>query len=151
WLNAGSHVSFNEDFTGKTREVTLDGEAFFDVVKQPERPFIVHVSGYDIKVLGTAFNVKSYAKDKTVETTLIRGVVQVTKHGTQAQKPIILHPNEKLTVEKSAAENTKKLPEVKTSAANPDTTDYKITALNKALHEDERIETAWVYNRLQFR
>jgi ferric-dicitrate binding protein FerR (iron transport regulator) len=63
---------FCQDFSGKTREVVLDGEAYFDVVKQPQRPFIVHVSGYDIRVLGTAFNVKSYPKDKTVETTLIR-------------------------------------------------------------------------------
>ncbi|HRI19691.1 MAG TPA: FecR family protein, partial [Panacibacter sp.] len=39
WLNAGSHISFNENFTGSTREVTLDGEAYFDVVKMPERPF----------------------------------------------------------------------------------------------------------------
>lgn len=150
WLNAGSHISFNNDFTGKTREVTLDGEAYFDVVKQPSRPFIVHVSGYDIRVLGTAFNVKSYAEDKTIETTLIRGLVQVTKQGIKEQKPIILQPNEKLTVEKLAADNVIKLPDINTQAANQDNTGFKITLLNTPLHEEERIETAWIYNRLQF-
>lgn len=152
WLNAGSHVSFNEDFTGNTREVTLDGEAYFDVVKQPKRPFIVHVSGYDIKVLGTAFNVKSYSKDKTVETTLIRGIVQVTKQGVKEQKPIILHPNEKLTVEKIAANKPDKLPINSTNLLDQKKNkNYSIIPLSTTIHEDERIETAWVYNRLQFR
>jgi len=151
WLNAGSHISFNKDLSGKTREVNLDGEAYFDVVKNPQRPFIVHVSGYDIRVLGTAFNVKSYPKDKTVETTLLRGLVQVTKQGVKEQKPIMLHPNEKLTVEKFAADNATKLPDINTPSANQEINDYKITILNTPQHDEERIETAWLYNRLIFR
>jgi len=101
-------------------------------------------------VLGTAFNVKAYGKDKTIETTLIRGLVQVTKQGMKEQKPIILHPNEKLTVEKFAADNTIKLPDISTQSANQDNKDFKITLLNTPAHEDERIETAWIYDRLQF-
>src|SRR5882724_6092231 len=50
WLNVGSKLYYDEDFTGATREVRLEGEAFFDVVKQPDRPFIVHTSDIDIKV-----------------------------------------------------------------------------------------------------
>ena len=72
--------------TGATREVRLEGEAFFDVVKQPDRPFIVHTSGIDIKVLGTAFNVKSYPEDKNVETTLYRGLVEVFRQKDSANK-----------------------------------------------------------------
>ena len=87
WVNAGSHISFDNDFKGQTREVTLNGEAYFDVVKNPKQPFIVHVSGYDIRVLGTAFNVKSYPGDKTIETTLLRGLVQVTKQG-ETKRPL---------------------------------------------------------------
>lgn len=151
WLNAGSHISFNQDFSGETREVTLDGEAYFDVVKQTQRPFIVHVSGYDIRVLGTAFNVKSYATDKTVETTLLRGLVQVTEQGKAQQKPILLHPNEKLIVEKIAANDEEKLPDNNKSSANQAEKEYSITPLNTVIKEDERIETAWVYNRLEFR
>jgi ferric-dicitrate binding protein FerR (iron transport regulator) len=73
-LNADSKLHYNNDFSGATREVTLEGEAFFDVVKQTGRPFIVHTSGIDIRVLGTAFNVKSYPEDDSVETTSLQGV-----------------------------------------------------------------------------
>lgn len=150
WVNAGSHISYSKDFSGKTREVTLDGEAYFDVVKQPQRPFIVHVSGYDIRVLGTAFNVKSYPEDKTVETTLLRGLVQVTKQGTQQQKPIMLHPNEKLILNKVAANTTEKLP-VNAEDIPQKKIAFTIKRLDSSVLESERIETAWVYNRLEFR
>jgi len=151
WLNAGSHISFKEDFSGATREVTLDGEAYFDFVKQTQRSFIVHVSGYDILVLDTAFNVKSYATDKTVETTLIRGLVQVTKQGAAKQQPILLHPNEKLIVDKVAADAAANLPDTNIPEANTVNPDFKITPLNTSAQEKEIIETAWVYNRLEFR
>ncbi|MBL0358361.1 MAG: FecR domain-containing protein [Chitinophagaceae bacterium] len=52
--------------------------SFFDVVKNPQKPFIVHTGPADIKVLGTAFNVKSYPGDKTTETSLIKGSVEAT-------------------------------------------------------------------------
>ena len=150
WVNAGSHISYNENLSGPLREVTLDGEAYFDVVKQPKRPFIVHVSGYNIKVLGTAFNVKSYPEDKTVETTLLRGLVEVTKEGAEKQKPIFLHPNEKLILGKIAANDKVKLPD-NIQDANQETTGFTIKHLDSALKEKEIIETAWVYNRLEFR
>jgi ferric-dicitrate binding protein FerR (iron transport regulator) len=66
WLNAGSKIIYPSSFNASVREVTLQGEAFFDVVKQPGRPFIVHAADINIKVLGTAFNVKSYDEDKTI-------------------------------------------------------------------------------------
>ena len=98
WLNGGSTLSYNTNFLGKTREVYLKGEAFFDVVKKPNEPFIVHANTVDIKVLGTAFNVKSYIEDDKVEATLIRGVIQVTRQNDKNQKPVFLHPNEKLVI-----------------------------------------------------
>ena len=149
WLNAGSHITYNENFSGATREVKLEGEAYFDVVKQQQRPFIVHVAGYDIKVLGTAFNVKCYPQDKTVETTLLRGMIEVIKQGNKKQKPIYLHPNEKLIVEKFAANNEPALPN-NTQVVIPEK-DYTVAVLDSTIKEKERIETAWVYNRLEFR
>ncbi len=148
WLNAGSKIYFDNDFAGATRDVRLEGEAYFDVVKNPHRPFIVHTAGIDIRVLGTVFNVKSYPVDKTVETTLIRGLVQVTRQGYPQQKPIFLHPNQKLVVQKilevdkdKAAEIEKKQPIIK----------YKLAQLDTTIKESDRLETAWVYNRLEFR
>jgi transmembrane sensor len=149
WLNVGSKLFYENDFNGATREVRLEGEAFFDVVKQTNRPFIVHTSGIDIKVLGTAFNVKSYPEDKNVETTLYRGLVQVLRHEDSLSKPIQLIPNHKLILPKHAAIETIKLSEERRpSAKEPASPD--ITPIDSTKKESERIETAWRYNRLEF-
>jgi len=97
WLNSGSNISYDNDFAGKTRQVQLTGEAFFDVVKDNTRPFIIHTAAVDVMVLGTAFNVRSYPEEKVTETSLIRGAVEVTLKAN-ADKKILLKPNEKLIV-----------------------------------------------------
>jgi transmembrane sensor len=97
WLNAGSKLTFEKNFGESIREVTLTGEAFFDVVKNPAKPFVIHTSTIDIKVLGTQFNVKSYPSDKTTETSLIRGSVEVMVK-TRPNEKYVLKPNEKLVV-----------------------------------------------------
>jgi len=148
WLNAGSKIFYDNDFAGATREVKLEGEAYFDVVKNPHRPFIVHTGGINIKVLGTVFNVRSYPADKTVETTLIRGLVQVTRNGYPQQKPVFIHPNEKLVVEKVAEEDAGNVTATQ-KIALPVT--YKLAHLDTTVKENELVETAWVYNRLEFR
>jgi transmembrane sensor len=99
WLNAGSTLTYPLPFTGPNREVILEGEAFFDVAKNPTHPFIVHASSVNIRVLGTSFDVKAYARDKTMETTLIRGSIEVTLRN-RPQSRIVLKPNEKLVVAK---------------------------------------------------
>ncbi|HEY4155290.1 MAG TPA: FecR family protein, partial [Puia sp.] len=63
WLNSGSKLHYKNDFDKSIREVSLEGEAFFDVVKEVDHPFIVHTSAINVRVLGTAFNVKSYPRD----------------------------------------------------------------------------------------
>ena len=150
WLNAGSKLYYASDFSGATREVRLEGEAFFDVVKQANRPFIVHASGIDIKVLGTAFNVKSYPEDKNVETTLYRGLVQVLRHEDSLSKPIQLRPNHKLILPKQAAIETVKMSEVKMPLTKGIPTGITITPIDSTKKESERLETAWRYNRLEF-
>ena len=149
WLNGGSKLYYENDFNGATREVRLEGEAFFDVVKKPNRPFIVHTSGIDIKVLGTAFNVKSYPEDKNVETTLYRGLVQVLRHEDAAGKAIQLIPNHKLILPKQAAIETTKLSEDKRLSLKEPASLF-ITPIDSTKKESERIETAWRYNRLEF-
>jgi len=153
WLNAGSKLYYENDFSGDTREVRLEGEAFFDIIKKPDHPFIVHTSGIDIKVLGTAFNVKSYPEDKTVETTLYRGSVQVFRHEQPGKKIFQLRPNDKLTLSKEAATVPQNLSEkAKTlSSAKAIPAISTIAHIDSTKKENERIETAWVYNRLEFR
>lgn len=151
WLNAGSKIYFDNDFAGATREVKLEGEAYFDVTKNPNRPFIVHTGGINIKVLGTVFNVRSYPGDKTVETTLIHGLVQVTRNGYPQQKPVYIHPNEKLVVQKIIEEESPAFnssTDEQKAKAQPA---FKLAQLDSSVKEVDRIETAWVYNRLEFR
>lgn len=151
WLNVGSKLYYENDFNGATREVRLEGEAFFDVVKQPGRPFIVHTAGIDIRVLGTAFNVKSYPEDKNVETTLYRGLVQVFRQEDTISSGIQLIPNHKLILPKHAAVETVKLSEDKKPSGKELPANFTITAIDSTKKESERIETAWVYNRIEFR
>jgi ferric-dicitrate binding protein FerR (iron transport regulator) len=92
-LNADSKLSIAPDFGNGERSVQLDGEAFFDVAHNASKPFVVHTTRMDIKVLGTAFNVKAYETDDLFETALIRGSVELSLK--KEQKTIMLHPNEK--------------------------------------------------------
>jgi ferric-dicitrate binding protein FerR (iron transport regulator) len=151
-LNAGSKLSYDEDFRGSIRNVTLEGEAFFDVIKDAKRPFIVHTSGIDIKVLGTAFYVKSYPEDKTVETTLYRGSVKVFREEESEDKAIQLRPNEKLILAKKAAIGNEELSnDVKPSATKkPLSGNFTIAHIDSTKKENERLETAWLYSRLEF-
>ncbi|HEU4556181.1 MAG TPA: FecR domain-containing protein [Chitinophaga sp.] len=71
-LNASSTLRFPFIFPGKTREVYLDGEAYFDVAKNPRQPFIVHTPSTSVKALGTAFNINSYNADMVI-TSLVQG------------------------------------------------------------------------------
>ena len=90
-LNRHSQLSYPETF-GKERIVNLNGEAYFEVSKNPEKPFRVKTNGVTVSVLGTHFNVNAYATDSLVETTLLEGSVAVSdnKNGNQ----VILKPNE---------------------------------------------------------
>jgi ferric-dicitrate binding protein FerR (iron transport regulator) len=83
-LKPNSRLSYNESFAGPVREVYLSGEAFFDVRKNPRKPFLVYANGLIIKVLGTSFEVKAYEKDKQVTVMVKTGRVSVFAH--QAMK-----------------------------------------------------------------
>ena len=143
WLNAGSKITYQADFEGPLREVKLEGEAYFDVKKEKAKPFIVHANGVNIKVLGTAFNVKSYPSDKTVETTLIRGLVQLSHEGNTTVKPIYLHPDEKIIVNRVLPTKGSN-----TTVAQVENK-FELVQLDTSSGKDY-IETAWLNNRLAF-
>lgn len=151
WLNAGSRLIFVNDFTGNTREVRLEGEAFFDVVKQLNRPFIVHIAGYNINVLGTAFNVKSYPEEKVIETTLLRGRVQIVREAAPASEAIELKPNYKLILPTGKAVSETANTESVNPAPQSRRATFTITPIDTTKKENELHETAWLYSRLEFR
>jgi ferric-dicitrate binding protein FerR (iron transport regulator) len=98
WLNSDSRITYNADFGQTQREVTLTGEAFFDVAHNAEVPMTVHAKNVNIRVKGTAFNVRSYPESRQVETSLIRGAVELTTNADPERK-IMLKPNEKIVVD----------------------------------------------------
>ncbi|MBV7530613.1 FecR domain-containing protein [Chitinophaga sp. sic0106] len=74
WLNAESVVTYPEKFRGNSREIFLEGEAFFDVASNARRPFVIHLKNGTIKVLGTSFNIRAYANEP-VQTAVVTGKV----------------------------------------------------------------------------
>ena len=85
WLNAGSTLNFPTRFTKGKRKVSLNGEGFFEVKANKDKPFIVSTSNYDIKALGTSFNVRAYKQSKDFEAALLTGKVEITDHTTNQQ------------------------------------------------------------------
>lgn len=77
WLNAGSSLKYSQDFNHHTREVILDGEGYFDVMANKQLPFWVKTYGINIKVVGTAFNVKAYRDEKNIIATVERGQIRI--------------------------------------------------------------------------
>jgi len=77
WLNSGSKLSYNNFFSAENREVTLSGEAYFDVTKNETLPLVVDCNGLQVKVLGTRFNVNVYDVGKMAEVVLEEGTVEL--------------------------------------------------------------------------
>jgi transmembrane sensor len=95
FLNAGSKLIYPSFFEGKTREVFLVGEGFFEVIHNPQMPFIVKTRDLDIKALGTSFNVSAYPADKITEVVLVEGKVGLWENRFKLiKKQQILDPDE---------------------------------------------------------
>lgn len=96
WLNSGSKMEYPAAFTKRKgkREVTLNGEGYFEVAKDAKRPFVVQTGKYDIEVLGTKFNVDAYNKASSFSTALMEGSIQISDKAKPTKK-IILHPLQK--------------------------------------------------------
>lgn len=144
WLNANSKLTYsNAAFGTKNREVILSGEAFFDVVKN-DIPFIIHTRSVNITVKGTAFNVKAYPKEETVETSLVRGLVEITTD-QDPERRILLKPNEKIVIPVNG------IPHKTSSFRKSDTLAsalYSITKLGSG--SKGPAEIVWINDRLVF-
>ncbi len=79
WLNAASSIRFPASFSGNERKVEVNGEAYFEVTKNPSMPFKVVANGMEVEVLGTHFNVNAYDDEPEMNTTLVEGRVKVNK------------------------------------------------------------------------
>lgn len=128
WLNADSKLIYPEHFQPGKRQVQLEGEGYFEVVRDEKSPFLVETDGMVVNVLGTHFNVKNYENEKTVETTLLSGKVEVFLPGLD--KSIVLRPNQRISCDKQSG--AYKLGEV-------DAADYIIWIGDKLVCTNEKL------------
>lgn len=94
WLNASSSVKFPTAFVGNERRVEVTGEAYFEVAKNKTKPFVVHTNQSDIRVLGTHFNVNTYADEEYERTTLLEGSVEIKR----GDKKALLKPGQQASL-----------------------------------------------------
>lgn len=152
-LNAGSKLSYDFSFGNTTREVILEGEAYFKVATNKGKPFIVHTSKASVKALGTEFNVKAYPEEHQIETILVKGSILVEQKSdltgriNQEQSGVLMKPGQKMLI---ADEN---------KPASSSTVDVKKGAKNSKINEEVKlnreitvvenvaIETSWKDDR----
>ncbi|PSL47520.1 FecR family protein [Chitinophaga niastensis] len=137
-LRKNSTVELAAGFNQVNRDLTLTGEAFFDVTHDAQHPFMVHTALVDIKVLGTVFNVSAYTGNGQMETALFKGKVEVAWKAMPERK-ITLQPNQKLIINAATVQAP--------TAAGAQT--YKVMPLDADPVDHKAKEIAWVRNRLE--
>lgn len=100
-LNASSTVRYPKEFGVENREIELDGQAFFDVVSDPKKPFLVHTKDLTVKVLGTSFDVKAYTDEQQAVVRVATGRVAVSTSRTTAKQLALLQPGEQFDYNKN--------------------------------------------------
>jgi len=102
-LNSASKLEVSSDFNSELRLVRLVGEGYFQVEKNTEKPFMVQAADFDIKVLGTTFNVKSYPEEPTAEAVLVEGSIEMKSKGLR-ENSVVIKPNQKIILFKNQDE-----------------------------------------------
>ncbi|MDL2214631.1 FecR family protein [Dysgonomonas sp. OttesenSCG-928-M03] len=94
WINSGSKLVYPKKFAEKSRDITIDGEIYLDVVRNSDKPFYVHTKNFAVEVLGTQFNVSAYSDDTSNNVVLVEGSVKVSSENSVTQ----LQPSQGLFV-----------------------------------------------------
>ncbi|QIL42089.1 hypothetical protein G7074_24160 [Pedobacter sp. HDW13] len=145
YLNGDSKIELGDNFDQKDRNVKLTGEAYFDVKHNAAKPFFVHTKDFKITVLGTAFNVKSYANENESAATLVRGTIKLEDNTGLNKNTIILKAGQKITYHmlmapidpgQSIKERQYRLPKIEVN---------NLTLMNKQV-----VESAWTNNDIIF-
>ena len=110
-MGPGSRLTYPARFSGKTREIRLDGQAFFDVAKNREKPFIVHTEDMSVEALGTAFELFSYNMENKMEAILLNGKIKVSVENkeTNQMKEYFVSPDEKILVDRQTGKISKQI------------------------------------------
>jgi len=146
WLNAGTTITYNQDYGRNDRILNLNGEAYFDVKKDSLHSFIVNTQDIAIHALGTRFNVKSYPDEKTISTTLEEGKIDVRFLSIADRKEsVLLKPKDKLIYHKETSEKVKYTESAEERIILPDTKNKVTDLKNIAVIPNVRTElyTSW--------
>jgi transmembrane sensor len=156
WLNAGSNLSYRSDFGRMNRDVSLTGEAYFDVNPDKGSVFTVITSDMNIRALGTQFNVKSYPEEDVTETTLVSGRIEVSVTDEVIRtQPVILSSNQRITYSRDTRNIL-----VREEEKNPEEEEIIVAAESELVAKpslmvldviDTEEYTSWKDGRLTFR
>jgi ferric-dicitrate binding protein FerR (iron transport regulator) len=153
WLNAGTKFRYGVDYGTANRTVYLDGEAYFKVSKNKHLPFKVYTSDITVTALGTAFNVKAYHEEGTIETTLEEGIVRIDDLAeNKKDNPVILKPKQSAVFHKQGGHLAVQGP-VKQNNPKPVQQAVKLTSIPVKVSNvaDTRLYTSWKDARWLFR
>ena len=153
WLNSGARLKYPTHFDNLLRAVYLQGEGFFDVVKDAQHPFVVNGSGIIIKVTGTKFNLMANADEQIIETTLVEGEIEISGIKTEGgdQGSLLMKPGQKLTLRKENEQyEVQNIQEAGLIISGETTVPARIKSAD--LFEKANVEytTAWTENKLVF-
>ncbi len=154
-LNAGSSLKYDNRFGLKERIVRLEGEGYFKVAKDPEKPFIVQTPYLTIRALGTEFNVRAYSDENKTEATLVEGSIKVEPVSDEYKaEAVILKPNQKLTYYRndSTLVEDSGISEKKEENKSRSITEHKINVIPRLVRENVNVEKviSWKDNRWIF-
>lgn len=146
-LNSDSRLEVEDAFNDVDRHVNLVGEAFFEVAKDKSKPFFLHTNDFDIRVLGTSFNVKSYPDELLSEALLVEGVIEMKSKG-ENENSIIVKPNQKVTIYRQAVEDKPKVDLGKKQTVKIALKEIAIQDVAEHKEEELTPDIAWKENRL---
>jgi len=148
-LNRQSRLMYNKDFGVSKREIHLTGEAYFDIAKNESIPLTVVAGPVQIRVMGTAFNVRAYNEDSIVETSLIRGSIEVSS-ADEPERSIRMRPNEKILFSKEGLPTTSVVGEGGPHSPKTAQTFLQMNRIKPNPTDSTINEIVWVQDKLIF-
>jgi ferric-dicitrate binding protein FerR (iron transport regulator) len=140
FLNSNTRINYAKKFDRNLREVTLSGEAFFEVAHDKSRPFIIHADQADIRVVGTSFNIDARDKDQGVEVYVSTGVVELYQPDNTSNH-VLLHPGDMGTIRRNQIVSKKSENEnpIAWKTGNMDFQDTRLSEAVRILNEIYRV------------
>jgi transmembrane sensor len=144
WLNAGTTITYNQDYGKQTRAVTLNGEAYFKVEKDSIHPFTVSTQDVVVLALGTSFNVKAYPNEETISATLEEGKIDVKiLNKSEKNNNILLKPKDKLIYHKATKESEKYVKNAEVEVKHKENLSVKLKDVSILSNIRTELYTSW--------